>query len=85
MIHFAEWFVFRIKLSQHLKLFSNVASRATVETTLNGSILSIHNVSAADAGAFICLAHNGIPRHRPATIREKLYLLVNRECSPNMY
>ena len=57
----------------------NLASRATVETTLNGSVLFIHNVSISDAGVFTCLANNGIPRERPITIREKLFLLVNRK------
>ena len=43
------------------------------------SILSLPNVTIADAGVFICQAHNGIPRERPVTIREKLFLLVNRK------
>ena len=57
----------------------NLSSRATVETTLNGSVLFIYNVSISDAGVFTCLANNGIPRERPITIREKLFLLVNRK------
>ena len=55
------------------------ASRGLVETSVNGSVLTLNNVSLSDAGVFVCLAHNGIPRDRPVTIREKIYLLVNRK------
>ena len=54
-------------------------SRAQVETREASSVLSLRNVTVADAGVFICQAQNGIPRERPVTIREKLFLLVNRE------
>ena len=50
-----------------------------METREGSSVLSVANVTVADAGVFICQAQNGIPRERPVTIREKLFLLVNRE------
>lgn len=57
----------------------DIGSRATVETTTNGSVLSIQNATIKDAGIFICLANNGVPRGRPVEIREKLFLLVNHK------
>ncbi len=50
-----------------------------MEKTQAGSLLTLANVTASDAGVFTCLAHNGVPRDQPVTIREKLYLLVNRK------
>ena len=51
-----------------------------MEATQTGSVLTLSNVTASDAGVFTCLAHNGVPRAQPVTIREQLYLLVNRKC-----
>ena len=59
--------------------YSYSGSRATVETTVNGSVLSIQNATIKDAGIFICLANNGVPREKPVEMREKLFLLVNRK------
>ena len=50
-----------------------------MEVTQTGSVLTLANVTVSDAGVFTCLAHNGVPRDQPVTIREQLYLLVNRK------
>ena len=56
-----------------------------MEATQAGSVLTLTNVTASDAGVFTCLAHNGVPREQPVTIREKLYLLVNRKFTSIKY
>ena len=66
----------------HLWIVFIAASRARVEATPRGSVLSLTNVTVRDAGVFSCLAHNGVPRAQPVTIREQLYLLVNRKIFP---
>ena len=65
--------------NENIKIVFSTAARGIVETTWNGSVLTLHNVTVGDSGEFECFAFNGVPKERPLTIRRKLYLLVNRK------
>jgi len=57
----------------------NLDSRARVDSKSNGSILTISNLTAADAGSFDCVAMNGIPAANPVEVRQTLFLLVHQK------
>merc|ERR1719192_555026 len=56
----------------------NFDSRARVDSKSNGSVLTIVNLTAADAGSFDCVASNGVPSSRPLEVRQTLFLLVHQ-------
>ena len=57
----------------------DIKNRATVRTTPEGATLHIKNVTVADAGKFVCVANNGIPKSKPLEIEQEFFLLVRRE------
>jgi len=59
----------------------NLDSRARVDSKSNGSVLTISNLTAADAGSFDCVATNGVPAENPVEVRQTLFLLVHQRPS----
>jgi len=59
----------------------SIAARGRVQTTNNGSTLTITNVTAQDAGRFECVANNGVPSIRPLEVKGAVYLLVHQRPS----
>merc|ERR1719264_2145293 len=59
----------------------NLDSRARVDSKSNGSVLTISNLTAADAGSFDCVATNGVPAAKPLEVRRTLFLLVHQKPS----